>query len=371
MAANETTALLGSDIPASRKHSCCKRTSFGVEVVIILTALYGTPNLLIEEQYIYNFLQREYNFSNDTSKYLRNGVNFSYTEFQQDVQARSSQIMLILTVTTSVLSMFVCLFLGSYSDAKGRKLIMVVSLLGSTIKSSILMLVAVLGVSYWYLLIGHVIDGLCGSYAALVTMCFAYGADVSNKDKRSLKVTILEVCLGLSAAAGTYSTGFIIQAVGYAFSFSITVALNVLNLFYTIVILPISTHEEDPNGKQSIYNHFVSCFKLYFKDNKTNRRWKLQYNLIMLFTLSLVFTSKTDSQTYFLKGEPLKLDETEVGVFTGTMILVHYFGCILAVMFLGPKIGDFWLIVMGCISGTLQFAMLAFTSVLWMLITSK
>ena len=372
MASEENTPLLnGYEKKTQEKKGCCKTNIFGPEIVVVLFALYAAPVVITEEQFLYSLLQHEYTFINTSTDilFIRNDDAFSANEFEMDVQARASQIMLILTVTTSVLSMVSSLFYGSLSDTKGRKLILIVSLVGSVIKILTLLTVSVLKISYWVLLFGHVIDGVTGSYQTLLTGCFAYGADISKTEKRTLKVALLESCLGVAGAVGTISTGYITDRLGYSYTFSTLFGFGLLNLFYTICILPRATHKEGPIHIHHFYNYIYDGLKLYFKDNGTKRRWILQYNIVLALIILIVITAKTDSQTYFLKGKPLELDEIPVGYYSGWLILVQYLGCILAVVGLGPRLGDHWLIVIGCLCATMYFIYFAFVAQLWMLIT--
>lgn len=88
--------------------------------------------------------------------------------------------------------------LGSWSDAAGRRLVLVLPNLGLALQVVVYLVVMYLRLPVVYFLVGRLLSGLSGDFNAVLAGCFAYVADVSDRRSRTFRVAVLEACLGLS-----------------------------------------------------------------------------------------------------------------------------------------------------------------------------
>ena len=373
---SDTKALIQNGTPEDEDNKEYARVRWiTVEPVILMYFIYFSPGLLLAEQYIFKVISAKYNYSDHGNLSMCASDNESVynLHLQQKVQSESSHILLVLGASGRLISIFSTLFLGAFSDYGGRKISMIVPLVGTVLKCLVFALVIWLKLNYWFLAIGTTIEGLTGYIGALLTGCFAYIADVSPTKSRTIRVTILEVCIGVASALSQFASGFLIDAIGYLFTFLALLIITVLNILYIIFLVKETRTRENSDGKYHLFsfNRVIECTRLYTKDDGTNRRWKLQLAILTMTVVGMVSISSTDVRTYFLKGKPLCFSEIQIGLFSGILNLSQNFGSIVVVMLLGRRLGDKGLMILGCLSGLASMLLMTFVQNTWMLALGK
>ena len=348
------------------KGNTSKSRVITTELAILLYVMYYSPNMLLSQQYILSEVSKEYNYStkdSNESACLNAGEHTNLTSLQMKVQGKSSQVMLVLGLSSSLLSIFSTLFLGAYSDSRGRKVSLLIPLGGALCKCTAYTVVVRFNLPYWYLVIGAVLDGFGGFWTAFLMACFAYIADISATANRTLRITILEVCTGVAMACSNFASGYLIAAVGYLYSFIILFCMNIANIVYIVFVLP---EPKLTREKPSIGKVLSASAKIYMKDEPNKRRWKLQLVTLIMVVTGMVSLAKYDTQTYFLRGRPLCFSPVQVGYFTGGFNLAQNLGSLLAVALFGRKLGDMGILILGCIFGIITMAYFAFVQNIWM-----
>ena len=350
-----------------------KRRWITVEPVILLYFIYFSPSLLLAEQYIFSVISKEYNYTDqgNLSMCSNDSESLSLIHLQQKVQSESSKILLVLGAVGRLLSVFSTLLLGAYSDFGGRKIAMIVPLVGTIVKCLLFALVIGLKLHYWYLLIGVILEGALGSIGGILTGCFAYISDVTSTKTRMVRITILEVCIGVASAISQFASGYLIDAIGYLYTFLILVVITLVNILYVLFMVKETRRRMDPSVRLFSFKRLKECTDLYMKDNGTNRRWKLQLAIWTMVVVGMVTISKTDTQTYFLKGAPMCFNAVNIGFFSGAISLVSNMGSLVGASLFGRFLGDKGLMILGCISGMASMIMFTFVVNIWMIVVGK
>ncbi|GFR70346.1 proton-coupled folate transporter [Elysia marginata] len=112
--------------------------------------------------------------------------NHSDSEFKEQLnvaQANSAHFGVLTNLCVLLPSFFFNLLLGAYADQIGRRILFIVPLAGTTIRTAI-----VCGVAFWdlslnFILIGYAICGVCGNYIAFVMAMYVYTADNTSQGK--------------------------------------------------------------------------------------------------------------------------------------------------------------------------------------------
>ncbi|XP_055956997.1 solute carrier family 46 member 3 [Patella vulgata] len=95
----------------------------------------------------------------------------------------------------------------------------------------------ILDTNYFYL--ANLIDGLSGSYFAMLVAIFAYTADITVPGKsRTIAMAVMEGCLPVAASIGLLSTGFLIKSTGFFYPMVLFVTLGALDLVVVFFLLP-------------------------------------------------------------------------------------------------------------------------------------
>lgn len=137
-----------------------------------------------------------------------------------------------------LLAFISCPIVGKLSDQVGRKLCLLISMLGTTFPvcamaftSNVVVYVVLLSIS--------------GIFSATFTLAFAYIADCVEKRKRAAAYGLALATFGLSFTIGPILGGFLNETFGSRFVFITSLILVVLNVVYIVLFLPeTSKHKE-------------------------------------------------------------------------------------------------------------------------------
>ena len=125
-----------------------------------------------------------------------------------------------------------------------------------------------------YLLIGAALDGLSGGPAVIMSAVFAYIADVTTAKQRSVRVIIVQSMVIVGLAVSQLGVGFMIDTVGYFYTFIAIAACLSFCMFYVIIWVKESMTQKKKASFFSVQN-IIATFRIFFKENGMQRRWKL------------------------------------------------------------------------------------------------
>jgi DHA1 family tetracycline resistance protein-like MFS transporter len=150
--------------------------------------------------------------------------------------------------------------IGKVGDRVGRRLVLLISLVGQGIGY----LVFGLGGSLWVLFLGRLISGIT---AGNFSTAYAYIADVSRPEERTKNFALVGAAWSLGVVLGPAVGGifaqFSLEAPAYA-----AAALSFLNVLLCVLILPESLPKEKRSASPMLlrdYNPIVSILDMAFK----------------------------------------------------------------------------------------------------------
>lgn len=154
--------------------------------------------------------------------------------------SNASEQAFFVTILTSIYA--VCVFfvapgLGALSDRYGRRPLLLICLLGSSIGY----LIFGIGGSLWMLFIGRIIDGVTGGNISTI---FAYFADITPKEQRTKYFGWISAIAGIGAAIGP-TLGGLLAKFGYAVPMYFGAIITLLNFVYGMLYMPESLHESN------------------------------------------------------------------------------------------------------------------------------
>lgn len=154
--------------------------------------------------------------------------------------SNASEQAFFVTLLTSIYA--VCVFfvapgLGALSDRYGRRPLLLICLLGSSIGY----LIFGIGGSLWMLFIGRIIDGITGGNISTI---FAYFSDITPKEQRTKYFGWISAIAGIGAAIGP-TLGGLLAKFGYAVPMYFAAIITLLNFVYGILYMPESLHENN------------------------------------------------------------------------------------------------------------------------------
>lgn len=159
------------------------------------------------------------------------------------MQSSVSTFILVLSVIVGLLSAYTAPKLGSFSDRYGRKYMMAICSAGGVVGEIVIILAAKFPdvIHYKWLILGSVVDGLCGSFTAGSVLSHSYTSDCTPPSKRSVAIGYLHACLFSGLAFGPLIAAYLVEKTGSLLSiFYITLGCHVAFILFVSLVIPES-----------------------------------------------------------------------------------------------------------------------------------
>ena len=358
MAASEESRLLPDsksyheehEVAIHNRRSVSKRL-ITIEPALLIYALYRAAILPLQQQYLYMRVSQNFNSTiaeNHTDFDCHANKSDSQYMTEQNIQSETSLWMIYLSICTLVPAFFSTIFIGGYSDRGGRKIALVCPVIGGILKLYICLVLIIYDLPIYVLLIAAAVEGMSGGIAVFLMGAFSYISDVTTPEQRSLRIIILEVCLGLSSTISYIGSGYLINGLGYL---GTTISLHMILVFTLFVtfFLP-ETLATDDSVKFFTFKHFLRTFNVYFVNDGTGRRMCLLSTVIFLILFCPAALGCNDVEILFMLASPLCWNSVMIGYFKGLYYLVLSIGAILLTKLAQPRCGDLPLVMIGCAS---------------------
>lgn len=234
----------------------------------------------------------------------------------------------------SIMPLILVLFLGSYSDRhQWRKPFLILPLIGELF-AVVGCILSVTFMNSWTLemqgVVQTVIPSFFGGQTMLVMAVFAYIADISTIEMRTLRVGIVQIVINACYTAVQSFSAVFFTAIGY------TNILLIAGLFYLVGIIygifwikepkrPIKDSKK--NFLLDIFDarHAIDTFKLILRKNIGNDRLIIVVLLLGMFVQALVNVGE-DSVFYLYTQGFLKWSIVQFTAFNTANTLVHLIG---------------------------------------------
>ena len=219
----------------------------------------------------------------------RKACGHDSSEQENAVQRSSSEWIFYNAVAYSVPSIVTSLLWGSWSDKFGRKVTIVLPLVGLGIEA----ISNILNVHYYdaspvNLLYGNILSGIFGGYSTMLMALFSYMADVTkDKSNRTLRIGLLESMTFIGGATGELISGILIEHLGFMAPFIIILSLIIVVIIYVTLVLQESYF---PNQQSRLFSidTFQGSFKVWIKHRPHNKRIHLLLLLLLGFFVPLL-----------------------------------------------------------------------------------
>ncbi len=312
-----------------------------IEPVIFLYMFATYLSLSIVQQYLLNRFGEEklkntrFVWPNHSFCVNSTGLD-AYANATDEVQAKSSRVFLYGQIPNQLISIVVTLVFGPLSDRIGRKPIMYVVSIGSTLNGLALLCLIHYNLSITYFILLNVVSGLIGGYASILTACLAYVTDISSQKWLIYRIGIVEAMIFAGGALGEGLGGFWLDAIHCSFEpliWMYTSAMAGIGV-YTLIFLPESSTRQErrekalrrPRGIKAL----LQGFKLFFC-SKWPVGWRLWAALIAFCIMVFNVTGNTEITTFFLKNHPLDWGPQTIGLYQATSMITHMV-CLVAVL---------------------------------------
>ncbi|XP_058448236.1 proton-coupled folate transporter [Malaya genurostris] len=242
----------------------------------------------------------------------------SHQDIKKEVQITTSTFHMWNNVAMYFVPIVLALFLGAWSDRRGRKLPLILGLTGKLIYS--VMIVVNTRMDNWpveYIIYTATIPSvLTGADIAIFASCFAYISDVTSVADRTIRILILDgtylstMPIGVAIGRLIYNR----TAKSFTIMFAINASLLLLSILYSAIRLKSRTTERQVSIRELPWYrmpadffdraHVVRSMETFFKQRTLNRRTFLY---VLMIAMSF-YTFQRDEKPKMYLYTQLKFD---------------------------------------------------------------
>ncbi|XP_002135392.1 proton-coupled folate transporter isoform X2 [Drosophila pseudoobscura] len=282
-------------------------TSTSVEPTMFLYMFAFMITSVVEQSFfLYKACRVNNNFSEAICTNIHKAENEAYKKQSLETTAWFLQWE---NISAHIFPIVMALFLGSFSDRRGRKLPLLMGLVGKFIYST--MIVVNAKMPHWpvqnIIYTATLPSALTGADVAIFASCFAYISDISTLEQRTIRVTILDVVYLSAMPTGVALGSHLFYNTfhqSYADMFLVNASLLALAILYTLFALKWQTTPRQRSLRElgccGIWGDFFD--KQHVKDSfsvlsKTRQGHRRSFLIILLVSMAL-YTFQRDEGSY-------------------------------------------------------------------------
>ncbi|XP_053624035.1 probable peptidoglycan muropeptide transporter SLC46 isoform X2 [Plodia interpunctella] len=209
--------------------------------------------------YVYKACTVNHGYSSEICYNISN-----YEDINNEVQLTISTFHQWNGVAGHIVPVFLAFFLGSYSDKRGRKSILLAGLLGKLYFSAMITLNTIKDWPVEYVIYTAAFpSAITGADLAIFAGCFAYIADVTSVKNRTLRVGILDVVYLSTMPTGVAIGNVLYKNVvnkSFTAMFAINTCLMVLATLHCLIFLEWQTRPEQKSLREANVKNPITDF---------------------------------------------------------------------------------------------------------------
>ena len=210
-----------------------------------------------------------------------------------NVSTHTSYLMTFISLTLSFPPLLLSGIYSSIADKYGRKVVIIMPIVGIFVKILTLLYVNILHPSYFFplYLFGSFTYGILGSQVNFNMGIFTYTADTTrtNTPSRSKSYSIIELCMIIPKILGFFLAGILSKNYGFIIPLLLTLVLTILSFIFAYIIPESLPRNSDVNFK--LINTYYNLKLLLVDSNIVVRLLSFSY---FLFFLCLTNSSSLD-----------------------------------------------------------------------------
>ncbi|XP_036381082.1 solute carrier family 46 member 3 [Megalops cyprinoides] len=343
----------------------------GLYLVEPIVAIYAFASFLVfplVQQYVYRRLWQEltnttYPVADDISRCATNSSNHS--SYHEEVQKAASLFSLYSELFSMIPSLIVTLILVAYSDHRGRKITIILPLVGSLIYTISFLAISFFELNLYLLIASNFVSSLFGGVGTLLGGCFSYIADLCEDGKqKTLRMAGVDMVIGLLSGVASLSTGYFLRAAGFNWPFFTSSLFQFANLLYAIFVLEETMRPPDPllapegPSRPAMQKLVYGVYQLFAAASR--RRNTLVVLLLLTFTFYCFANMGGMSMiTLYELNEPLCWSEILIG-YGSALSTIVFITSFIGVSVFSRCLGNGTIVFIGLLSVMSGLVMVAF-----------
>ncbi|KRT79364.1 membrane transporter [Oryctes borbonicus] len=221
---------------------------------------------------------------------------------EKTVEPYANVVMMTQSLLTQIFPAFLCLFIGPWSDKRGRKPVLTCTLIGYTLASIAQIVVASFpSWSPWYLLSVSVTITLFGGFSPFLMAVLCYITDITSEKERGFRIGVFETMLVVGMLLGSLCSSYVFAFGGYLAVFGLVTVCDLLALLYVIFVVTESVANPNDEGEDVpvfAFKHIADMLRTTFSPRENYVRCVLLLTIVILTLYILGSTS--DSSVFYL-----------------------------------------------------------------------
>ncbi|XP_032519811.2 probable peptidoglycan muropeptide transporter SLC46 [Danaus plexippus] len=288
---------------------------------------------------------------------------------EEEVQKYATFVSMVRTIIESVAPAILSLFLGVWSDRHGRKPLVVWPLLGMTVSGALIVVYSMLeSLGPWWFILTAIPVSLSGGFTAMFTGSFCYVSDISAREKRSLRMTIVEASVSAGSVTGAILSSYLLRAVGSVYLLVICTGLSAIAYLFTNVFLKESLVGAVQGGISSVldFKLIKEMLRTCFKRRPNHGRAQILL-LTIANSLSVFILFGNMSLQYMYTRQKLHWAIKQYTLYSAVHTTVSFFGSFFGVMIVQKlfKVTDLTFSTIAYVSDTIEYVIITFATVSW------
>ncbi|KAJ3230111.1 hypothetical protein HDU81_004763 [Chytriomyces hyalinus] len=173
------------------------------------------------------------------------GRDYKTCAARPDVSATAASWNQLISLATAIPSFLLVPIMGRLVDKIGRRTLMVLPIMSTMIGTLSIIAVASLGISLWFFVAVHVLQGFMGGYVVLSLCAYAYIGDTTTTENRTRTFLIVDAFAYFAITIGPFTGGIIYRNLGLLSVFGTVLMMELVVLMYVIFILPESLQQKE------------------------------------------------------------------------------------------------------------------------------
>ena len=239
-------------------------------------------------------------------------------EYQTETRATESAANWIVyySLAQGIPAIISSTVLGSYTDALGRRFLLSVGILGTTVRMCISVVIIRYDLGLIYFIIACIVEGCTGQFSTVLQTCLAYMADITKPgEQRVYGIIYIEFFLGFSLTSASFVTGILIRNFGYFVPVSVAAGLLLLSLLIVLILLPESFPASRRHRDKSLCTIIQNSFSFFVHNDSQNNRWKYQIIAVGHFLTGISFLGRISTETLYQLSSPFCWTADRVGYY--------------------------------------------------------
>ena len=278
-------------------------------------------NGFVQGEWIQKVIRAEH-LPNGTGGFSGCGSQVNVTEEHEEklrtVQQIAARWSMLFSLAGGIPNAIVTLFLPSYTDALGRKFLIILSIFGMSIGTVVSTLVIYFEASFWYIFASNIVLGFTGSMYSLFSAGFAMVADLTKADnQRTIGIVVMDVFLLVPIVIASYCSGLFVETLELDFLITSVIGSSVSIVSFLLTFVLQESHAPHKRSKrQPLLTTIKRMTDFYISDEFKGSRKAYNYLLFAFGFATLAGINRGGMETLYFLGKPFCWGPSQIGIFS-------------------------------------------------------